>query len=89
MQLFGNTTGGMEYSIIIDGSTYNKTSSTGDQSLVYVSGLTVGYHTVTLVAKSLAGVNIGHLVFESAVMTVGTGLFGYRGILLTFNNLTA
>lgn len=75
VQLFGNATGGMGYEVSVDGlvSTREESSAIG-QVLASVSGLKTGYHNVTLVARPPASPNNAILLFERAVVTVGTGL---------------
>ena len=72
IQLFGNVTGGMEYLVDVDGSLSTGTPS--GQVLASVSGLNTGYHNVALVAKPSVPGNAATLLFESAVVTVGTAL---------------
>jgi hypothetical protein len=74
VQIFGNVTGGMMYDVVVDGSV--STGVPSGQVLASVSGLTTGYHNVTLIAKTSAPGEAPILLFESAVVTVGTGLTG-------------
>ena len=61
----------MGYLVDVDGSVSTGTPS--GQVLASVSGLNTGYHNVTLVAKPLVPGNAATLLFESVVVTVGTG----------------
>jgi len=62
----------MEYLVDVDGSLSTGTPS--GQVLASVSGLNTGYHNVALVAKPSVPGNAATLLFESAVVTVGTAL---------------
>jgi hypothetical protein len=75
VQLFGNVNGGMLYDVDIDGSV-----SSGNPSgsvLASVPSLEPGSHTIMLIAKPSTQDSSSLLVFESATVTVGTGLTGY------------
>jgi hypothetical protein len=75
IQLIGNVSLGMGYTIQIDNSTFPGTPD--GQTLASISGLVTGYHKVSIIANPPANVNsAATLLFESAVVTVGTGLTG-------------
>jgi hypothetical protein len=61
----------MGYFVDVDGSLSTGTPS--GQELAWISGLNTGYHTVTLIAKPSAPGSTGILLFESAIVMVGTG----------------
>lgn len=62
------------YKIIVDGTVFTVTGMPPGQAMASVSGLTTGDHNVTLIAKPSASVEVVTLLFEKAVVTVGTGL---------------
>ena len=64
----------MEYIVYIDGYTFNGTPV--DQTLVSISNLQNGHHRVTLIANPPHPSSDATLLFESAIVTVGTGLTG-------------
>jgi len=62
----------MAYKVTIDGSTENGTSSS--RGLAFISGLTLGDHIASITAHPSNPQST--LLFESAIVTVGTGLTG-------------
>jgi len=72
VQFFGNVTGGMGYQVTVDGLVSVGTPS--GQILASVSGLTTGNHVASL--NALPTTEVSTLLFESAMVTVGTGLTG-------------
>lgn len=74
IQLFGNVTKGMVYEVIVDGLV--STGVPSGRVLASLSHLQKGDHNVTLVAKPSAPGGAATLLFESAVVTVGTQLTG-------------
>lgn len=74
VRLLGNATEGMSYEVIIDGS--RSTGTPSGQVLAFITGLPMGNHNVTLIAKPSVPGDAATLLFESAVVTVGTGLTG-------------
>jgi len=64
------------YDVVVDGSV--STAVPSGQVLASVSALTTGYHNVTLIAKTSAPGKAPILLFECAVVTVGTGLTGAK-----------
>ena len=73
IDLLGFVTGGMAYDLTVDGSTLPANSSS--TLLASVSNLSLGEHTIALKARPSA--SHSGLLFQGAVVTVGTGLTGY------------
>jgi hypothetical protein len=71
VQLFGNVTAGMAYDVNIDGNVYSGTPS--GQLLAHITNITLGDHVVSLTTKPPTP-GSATLSFESAAVTVGTGL---------------
>jgi hypothetical protein len=72
--LHGNVTGGMAFDVDIDGMTFAGTPD--QQTLVSISNLPLRTHSVSITANPPDGSSNATLLFESATVTVGTGLTG-------------
>jgi hypothetical protein len=73
VRLFGNVTGALQFDVNVDGAV-TRGRPVG-QLLASVSGLEQGDHTVSLTVTEVGSGS--NLLFESAVVTVGTGFTGY------------
>jgi hypothetical protein len=74
VRLFGNVTENMAYEVDIDGSV--STGKPSGQLLASVSNIKLGNHVIRLTAKPSRPVSDAFLLFESATVTVGTGMTG-------------
>ena len=72
IQFLGNVTEGMGYVVALDGRFAPGTPD--DQTLVSFRDLVPGYHDVSIFAAPQSPDSVSTLLFESAIVTVGTGL---------------
>jgi hypothetical protein len=72
VQFFGNVTGALQFDVNVDGAVIR--GAPAGQMLASVSGLRQSDHSVSLTVTQVGSGS--QLLFESAIVTVGTGFTG-------------